>query len=103
VFGDRVSDLRERLTAEVLGSYEVPRWGVVAAAAVMKSFARPGQAVDVVPADAVVGHGRIVEVRRYKEPLAEVGAGLQCGITVEGIESYLIGDAIVGASDDDIR
>lgn len=44
--------------------------------------------------EEILAEGRIDTLRRFKDDVTEVKAGFECGIRLEGFDSYEEGDAI---------
>jgi translation initiation factor IF-2 len=86
------------LRIDVSGSYSVPRvWAAVATCVVREGSVVQGDEVEVVRAGVVFAKGPVAGLRRYKESVSEVGAGSECGIAIDGCDSYEPGDLIVAA------
>jgi len=50
--------------------------------------------VKILRQNKIVGESRVSSLRRYKEDVAEVSAGLECGMAVEGNVDFQTGDII---------
>lgn len=72
-------------TAEVRALFRVPRAGVVAGCHVTEGKAVRGSKVRLVRQGVVVYEGAVASLRRFKDDVAEVAAGFECGI---GLENY---------------
>jgi len=53
-----------------------------------------GGTVRVLRRGAAVGEGKITSLRRGREDVREVTAGMECGLVVDGIDDFAEGDVI---------
>ena len=53
-----------------------------------------GALVRVLRGDEVVHEGRVVSLRRFKEDVNEVSAGVECGVRLEGFDGFQEGDIL---------
>ena len=83
-------------TAEVRQTFKVPKFGTAAGCLVTDGrITRAGDAQARLIRDNVVIHeGRIGSLRRFKDDVAEVKAGLECGIAFERYGDIKLGDVI---------
>ena len=83
-------------TAEVRQTFKVPKFGTAAGCLVTDGrITRAGDAQARLIRDNVVIHeGRIGSLRRFKDDIAEVKAGLECGIAFERYGDIKLGDVI---------
>ena len=83
-------------TAEVRQTFKVPKFGTAAGCLVTDGrITRAGDAKARLLRDNVVIHeGRIGSLRRFKDDVAEVKVGLECGIAFERFSDIKLGDAI---------
>ena len=91
----------EPIYAEVLsGRVEVraifPRskLGKIAGVYVLEGKARRDAQVKVLRQNKVVCESRVASLKRFKEDVSEVSAGLECGMGIEGAVDFQIGDII---------
>ena len=82
--------------AEVRETFKVPKFGTAAGCMVTEGLiARSGDAQARIVRDSVVIHeGRIRSLRRFKDDVSEVKAGIECGIAFEKYGDIKIGDVI---------
>ena len=83
-------------TAEVRQTFKVPKFGTAAGCLVTDGrITRAGDAKARLIRDNVVVHeGRLGSLRRFKDDVAEVKAGLECGIAFERYGDIKLGDVI---------
>ncbi|MEW5984493.1 MAG: translation initiation factor IF-2 [Acidobacteriota bacterium] len=83
-------------SAEVRDTFRVPKVGVVAGCLVMDGrIARTSEMHTRLLRDHVVVHeGKIASLRRFKDDVSEVKAGLECGIGLERFNDIKVGDVI---------
>src|SRR5579875_3908359 len=53
-----------------------------------------GATVRVLRNGEAVGEGRITSLRRVRDDVREVGAGTECGLTIEGVDDFAEGDIL---------
>ena len=82
--------------AEVRETFKVPKFGTAAGCMVTEGLImRSGDAQARIVRDGVVIHeGRIRSLRRFKDDVSEVKAGIECGIAFEKYGDIKIGDVI---------
>jgi translation initiation factor IF-2 len=87
---------RERVLgeAEVRQTFRVPRLGVVAGSYVRSGVIRRNARARLVRDGVVVYEGRVASLRRFKDDVAEVRDGFECGIGLENYQDVKEGDAI---------
>jgi translation initiation factor IF-2 len=87
---------RERILgeAEVRQMFRVPRLGVIAGSYVRSGTIRRNGAARLVRDGVVVYEGRIASLRRFKDDVAEVREGFECGIGLENFQDVKEGDLI---------
>ena len=83
-------------SAEIRQTFKVPKFGTAAGCLVLDGrVSRSGDAQARLLRDNVVVHeGRIGSLRRFKDDVSEVQAGLECGIALERFSDIKIGDVI---------
>ena len=83
-------------TAEIRQTFKVPKFGTAAGCLVTDGrITRAGDAQARLIRDNIVIHeGRIGSLRRFKDDVAEVKAGLECGIAFERFGDVKLGDVI---------
>jgi translation initiation factor IF-2 len=82
--------------AEVRQVFKVPKFGVVAGCVVTNGrITRGGEVQARIVRDGVVVHeGRIASLRRFKDDISEVKAGLECGLAFERFADIKVGDVV---------
>ncbi len=80
--------------AEVRDIFRVPRAGVIAGCMVRNGLIRRTARARLVRDSIVVWEGNIGSLRRFKEDVAEVREGFECGIGLENFNDLKTGDQI---------
>ncbi len=80
--------------AEVLELFKASRVGTIAGCSVSEGKVSRGAAVRLVRDGTVAWSGRIGSLRRFKDDVAEVEAGLECGVVLEGFQDVKVGDVL---------
>ena len=80
--------------AEVLELFKASRVGTIAGCSVTDGKVVRGAEVRLVRDGTVVWTGRIGSLRRFKDDVSEVEAGLECGIVLEGFQDVKVGDVL---------
>ena len=80
--------------AEVLELFKASRVGTIAGCSVTDGRLTRGAEVRLVRDGTVVWTGRIGSLRRFKDDVSEVEAGLECGVVLEGFQDVKVGDVI---------
>jgi translation initiation factor IF-2 len=82
--------------AEVRQTFKTPKVGTIAGCFVTEGrIARSGDAqARLVRDNVVVWHGKLSSLRRFKDDVSEVKAGLECGVTLERFNDVKVGDVI---------
>jgi translation initiation factor IF-2 len=82
--------------AEVRQTFKTPKVGTVAGCYVSEGrIVRSGEAqARLVRDNVVVWQGRLSSLRRFKDDVSEVKAGLECGLTLERFNDIKVGDVI---------
>jgi translation initiation factor IF-2 len=81
-------------TAEVRATFKASRVGTIAGCYVTDGTVRRGGRARLVRDGTVVYDGRIGSLRRFKDDVREVTAGLECGIVLENYADIKEGDMI---------
>lgn len=79
---------------EVRKTFSVPRVGVVAGSYVLSGTIPRSARLRLVRDSRVVHEGRIGSLRRFKEDVAQVREGFECGVGIAGYNDVKIGDVI---------
>ncbi|HEY8553261.1 MAG TPA: EF-Tu/IF-2/RF-3 family GTPase, partial [Burkholderiales bacterium] len=80
--------------AEVRQVFRVPKFGAVAGCFVSEGVVRRNRPIRVLRNNVVVFEGELESLRRFKEDVSEVKAGLECGIAVKNYNDVQVGDQI---------
>ena len=80
--------------ADVLELFKASRVGTIAGCSVTDGRLTRGAEVRLVRDGTVAWSGRIGSLRRFKDDVREVEAGLECGVVLEGFQDVKVGDVI---------
>ena len=80
--------------AEVRDTFRVPKFGFVAGSYILDGVMRRNADVRLLRDNVVIHQGKIGSLRRFKEDVAEVKSGFECGIGFEHFSDVKIGDII---------
>ncbi|MBZ0268507.1 translation initiation factor IF-2 [bacterium] len=81
-------------TAEVRATFRVPKLGAIAGSMVTSGLIRRNAKVAVKRDGAVIHEGKVASLRRFKDDVAEVKNGFECGIGVENYPDVREGDIL---------
>jgi translation initiation factor IF-2 len=88
-------EVEERLgEAEVKQTFKASRVGRIAGCIVNEGKVTRGASVRLLREGTVIWEGRIGSLRRFKEDVAEVEAGTECGIVLDGYADVKEGDVL---------
>ncbi len=89
-------ELREEIVgiAEVREVYRSPRFGQIAGCMVVEGAVARNKAIRVLRDNVVIYEGELESLRRFKEDVADVRNGLECGIGVRNYNDVRAGDRI---------
>jgi translation initiation factor IF-2 len=79
---------------EVITPIKIPRLGIIAGSRVVEGKVTRGGWVKLFRAREMVHEGRISSLKHFKEDVREMPAGQECGIGLEGFESFVPGDVM---------
>ena len=90
------SDVREQIlgVAEVRDVFRSPKFGAVAGCMVLEGNVYRNRPIRVLRDDVVIFEGELESLRRFKDDVAEVRAGMECGIGVKSYNDVKAGDKI---------
>ena len=90
------AEIKETLlgNAEILQVFRIPGVGPVAGCRVIDGIVRRAAGVRLLRDNTVIHEGRLKTLKRFKNEVAEVQSGLECGMAFEGYSSIRDGDAI---------
>ena len=74
--------------------FRVPRIGVVAGCYVTEGKVTRTAGVRLVRDGTIVWSGKVGSLRRFKDDVAEVDEGMECGIVLEGFADIKEGDVL---------
>ena len=80
--------------AEVRQTFRVPRLGVIAGCYLTRGTIRRNSQVRLIRDGVVAYEGRVGSLRRFKDDVAEVREGFECGIGLENFQDVKEGDVI---------
>jgi translation initiation factor IF-2 len=80
--------------AEIRQTFRVPRLGVIAGCYLTRGTIRRNSKVRLIRDGVVVYEGRVGSLRRFKDDVAEVREGFECGIGLENFQDVKEGDVI---------
>ena len=80
--------------AEVKQLFRSSRWGTIAGSEVTDGRVTRNARVRLIRDGTVVWSGRIASLRRFKDDVGEVEAGLECGIVLDGYQDVKEGDVL---------
>ena len=81
-------------TAEVRATFRASRVGTIAGCYVTEGTVRRGAQCRLVRDGTVIYQGRVASLRRFKDDVREVTAGLECGLVLENYPDVKEGDVI---------
>jgi translation initiation factor IF-2 len=90
------SDVRENILgiAEVRDVFRSPKFGAVAGCMVVEGMVHRNRPIRVLRDDVVIFEGELESLRRFKDDVSEVRAGMECGIAVKSYNDVKTGDKI---------
>ncbi|MFO1430637.1 MAG: translation initiation factor IF-2 [Candidatus Competibacteraceae bacterium] len=80
--------------AEVRSVFRSPKFGAIAGCMVVDGVVRRNNPIRVLRHNVVIYEGELESLRRYKDDVAEVRAGIECGIGVRNYNDVREGDQI---------
>jgi translation initiation factor IF-2 len=89
--------------AEVREVFRARKYGAIAGCFVSEGVVRRGVPLRVLRDNVVVFEGELESLRRFKEDVNEVKAGLECGIGVRNYNDVKVGDQIEAYEKVEIR
>lgn len=90
------SDVREQIVgiAEVRDVFRSPKIGAIAGCMVVEGTVLRSRPIRVLRDDVVIFEGELESLRRFKDDVSEVRAGMECGIGVKSYNDVKVGDKI---------
>ena len=102
--------LKPDLVEEIIGeaivkeAFKIPKIGFIAGSQVESGSITRDSLVKIIrEEEEILNEGKISSLKRFKDEVNTVEAGLECGIGVEGIKKYLSGDRIVAYKINEIK
>jgi len=80
--------------AEVRNTFNVPKLGTIAGAAVLDGVIKRGSFVRLMRENKQLFAGKMASLRRFKDDVKEVAQGFECGIGIENYNDLKAGDII---------
>jgi translation initiation factor IF-2 len=80
--------------AEVRDVFRHPKFGAIAGCMVTDGFVKRNLPIRVLRDNVVIFEGHLDSLRRFKEDVAEVKAGMECGVGVRNYNDIKVGDQI---------
>jgi translation initiation factor IF-2 len=80
--------------AEVRDVFKTPKLGAIAGCFVLEGVVRRNRSVRVLRDHVVIFEGEIDSLRRFKDDVSEVKAGLECGIGIKNYNDVQVKDQI---------
>lgn len=80
--------------AEVLTPIKIPKVGIIAGSRVQDGKITSGSVAKLLRDNKQIHEGQIAGLKRFKDDVKEVTAGLECGIRVDGYQDFQEGDVI---------
>ena len=78
--------------AEIREVFQAGKHGKAAGLLVLEGFIRKALKARVMRDDVIIYNGAVASLRRFKDDVAEVRAGLECGVTLESTTDIKAGD-----------
>jgi translation initiation factor IF-2 len=80
--------------AEVRDVFRHPKFGAIAGCMVLEGFVKRNLPIRVLRDHVVIFEGALESLRRFKDDVGEVKAGMECGIGVKSYNDVKVGDQI---------
>jgi translation initiation factor IF-2 len=89
-------EFREQIVgnAEVRDVFRHPKFGAIAGCMVTEGYVKRNLPIRVLRDNVVIFEGQLDSLRRFKDDVAEVKAGMECGIGVKNYNEIKVGDLI---------
>lgn len=96
ITGMMAPEIKEQIVgiAEVRDVFRSPKFGAIAGCMVSEGVVKRNLPIRVLRDNVVIYEGQLESLRRYKEDIAEVKAGMECGIGVKNYNDVKVGDQI---------
>lgn len=83
-----------RARAQVKGMFPSPKYGMIAGCMVLEGKVTRSAKARVIRGGQTIGTGLISSLRRFKDDVKEVEKGYECGLSIDGVKSFVQGDLI---------
>jgi translation initiation factor IF-2 len=80
--------------AEVRDTFRISKVGMVAGCFVQDGLLKRGSEIRILRDNIVIHTGKVGSLRRFKDDVAEVRSGMECGVTIENFGDVKPGDVI---------
>ncbi len=80
--------------AEVRQTFRISKAGTIAGCMIIDGVARRGASARLVREGERIWEGRLGGLKRFKDDVREVKEGMECGISLDGMDSIHVGDII---------
>ena len=80
--------------AEVRDTFKVPKAGTIAGCMVTEGVIPRTASIRLLRDNRVILEGKIASLRHFKQDVAEVRQGFECGIGIERFQDIKVGDVI---------
>jgi translation initiation factor IF-2 len=96
ISGMLAPEIKEQIVglAEVRDVFKSPKFGAIAGCMVIDGFVKRNLPIRVLRENVVIYEGQLESLRRYKDDVAEVKMGMECGIGVKNYNDVRTGDQI---------
>ncbi len=96
ISGMLAPEIKEQIVglAEVRDVFKSPKFGAVAGCMVVDGFVKRNLPIRVLRENVVIYEGQLESLRRFKDDVAEVKMGMECGIGVKNYNDVKPGDQI---------
>ncbi len=96
ISGMMAPEIREQIVglAEVRDVFKSPKFGAIAGCMVVDGYVKRNLPIRVLRENVVIYEGQLESLRRFKDDVAEVKMGMDCGIGVKNYNDVKIGDQI---------
>ncbi|MCD6307846.1 MAG: translation initiation factor IF-2, partial [Candidatus Latescibacteria bacterium] len=81
-------------TAEIRDVFRIPRIGNVAGCYVTGGTVKRNSKVKLIRDSIEIYSGKISSLRRFKDDVAEVNQGYECGLSIDGYDDVKVGDVV---------
>jgi translation initiation factor IF-2 len=96
ISGMMAPEIKEQIVglAEVRDVFRSPKFGAIAGCMVVDGFVKRNLPIRVLRENVVIYEGQLESLRRFKDDVAEVKMGMECGIGVKNYNDVKPGDQI---------